>query len=191
MFCLLSSRPPLPPCLPMAGLSGHLLGAEWQRVSRMFPESLHSQPLPGLPEGTAGPERPLAPLRGSSCYHSGTKGFYTLCGQEGQRQRGWRGPQQNSLPPSLRAVPRGTARQAWSIAKHRTSQLPPRAPTACQSGGARSQEEGRQPPVTTLANCQSQRPRSPSGNSGLPIKAWPAVTLKGPAARQEVHRRPF
>lgn len=147
-----------------------MLEAEWQRVSRMFPESLRSEPLPGLPEGTAGPERPLAPLSGSSCYHSGTKGFYKLSGQEGQRQRRQRGPQQISLSPSLRAVPRGTARQAWSIAKHCTSQLPPGAPTACQSGGARSQEEGRQPPVTTLANCQSQRPRSLLGTQDCPSR---------------------
>lgn len=84
-----------------------------------------------------------------------------------------------NLPPHPRAAPRATARQEQSTAKHCASQLPPRAPTDCHSGGARSQEEGRQLPVTTLANCQSGEAKVPFWELGT---AWPAVIPKGPGA---------
>ena len=148
---------------------------------------------PWLPEGFAGPKWPLSPLDGSPCYHSGTKGFYKWCSQEGQRRRGMVGPQQICLPPPLRAAPQGTARQGRSSAKQCTSQPPPGAhclpvrrgqesrtglPTACHHTGQLSVRRGQSPlwelgaACQGMASCHSERPR---GESKRPPRAIPVT----------------
>lgn len=57
-------------------------------------------------------------------------------------------------PPS---PPQGSPLQGLPdiTAKHCEGQLPTGVPAACQSGGGQGSAGGRQPPVTTRANCQS------------------------------------
>lgn len=135
-----------------------------------------------LEGGTPGPAWALAPLDRGFCYHAGTKGFSEWWCTEGQRQSGmvWT---PGNLPPHRRAAPRGPARQERSTAKRCASQLPPRAPTDCQSGGARSQDEGCQLPVTTLANCQSGEAKVPFWELRT---AWPAV-IPGASVRKSTN----
>lgn len=146
-----------------------------------IPESLSWAPTGHSPNGF------LVPWTGAPATTTqGQKAFISGCTKRGRGRAWWRGPQES--PVFILGQPHGGLLD-------RTGPLPgaapascPRAPTDCWSGGARSQKEGGQLPVTTLANCQ-ERPESHSGNSGLnlglPVKAWPAVTLKGSGASQK------
>lgn len=140
---------------------------------------------PRVASCSSGRERPPATTRGQKAFLS--------CVAKRSRGRDDAGAP-SRFPPPL-SLPQGSPTRDGQIGLANCQALnQPTAPQGTHCLPVRRGQGSRGGPPTAChhtGQLSVTKAKVPSGNSGLPIKAWPTVTLDGPAARQEVHRRPF